>query len=137
MAQPDDGNGDDADGVTSYTPDISPNFLRLALKLKGAREHRSYFFSGEIFGEAGWDMLLALYIARGRGYRLKISDACFESRVPASTALRWLDFLERSDLVERRESPLDRRTVLLDLTNQALKQMNDYLSNISSSLCHL
>lgn len=120
----------------SYTPDIAPALLRLALNLKNSREQRSYFFAPEMFGEAGWDMLLALYIARGRGYRLKISDACFESRVPASTALRWLDYLERSDLVERQESPLDRRTVLLDLSAKAVAQMNDYLSHISSQLSH-
>lgn len=120
----------------SYTPDIAPDLLYLALNLKNSREQRSYFFATEMFGEAGWDMLLALYIARGRGYRLKISDACFESRVPASTALRWLDFLERSDLVERQESPLDRRTVLLDLSTKAVGRMNDYLSSVSSQLSH-
>lgn len=121
----------------SYTPDIAPELLRLALNLKNNREQRSYFFAPEIFGEAGWDMLLALYIARGRGYRLKITDACFESRVPASTALRWLDFLERSNLVERQESPVDRRTVLLDLSSKAVEQMNNYLFNVRSQLSHL
>lgn len=120
----------------SYTPDIAPDLLCLALDLKTSREQRSYFFAPEMFGEAGWDMLLALYIARGRGYRLKISDACFESRVPASTALRWLDFLERSDLVERQGSPLDRRTVMVDLSSKAVGQMNDYLSNLRSQLSH-
>lgn len=121
----------------SYTPDIAPDLLRLALDLKNNRERRSHFFPPELFGEAGWNLLLALYIARGRGYRLKISEVCFESRVPATTVLRWLDVLEQSDLVERRESPLDRRTVLLDLSGSGVAQMNNYLSDLGSQQSHL
>lgn len=118
-----------------FSPDIALNRLLLALNRKNSRERRSYFFAPEIFGAAAWDMLPALHIARGRGYSLRNLRLLLRI-TRASTALRWLDFLERSDLVKQQESPFDRRTVLLDLRAKAMAQMNDHFASVSGQLAH-
>ena len=106
---------------------IPEHLLRLAMNLKIAREERDRYFSSELFGEPGWDILLALYVAQGRGYRLKIGDACFEARVPTTTALRWLDHIENAGLIERRSNHLDKRSILVELSAQGIARLNEYL----------
>ncbi|QIK95816.1 winged helix DNA-binding protein [Sphingomonas sp. HDW15A] len=102
--------------------------------MQATRDERSKFFEPHLFGEAGWDMLLAAYIAHGRGYRLKVSDACYESRVPVTTALRWLDHIERAGLVERRKNTVDRRSLLVSITPKGVTKMNDYLQAAAETL---
>ena len=108
--------------------EIPEHLLRLAANLKLAREERDRYFASELFGEAGWDILLALYIARGRGYRLKVGDACFEARVPTTTALRWLEHIETAGLIERRSNAIDKRSTLVELSRDGTARMNEYLT---------
>lgn len=114
--------------------DIPEHLLRLATNLKQAREERDRYFVREMFGEAGWDILLALYVARGRGYRMKVSDACFEARVPSTTALRWLEHLENAGLIERRVNAIDRRSTLVEISGQGVARMSEYLSVAAKAL---
>ena len=114
--------------------DIPPHLLRLATKMKLAREERGRYFAGEIFGEPGWEILLALYIARGRGYRLKVGDACFESRAPTTTALRWLDHIENAGLIERRSNLFDKRSSLLEISPDGISRMTEFLETAATAL---
>ncbi len=104
--------------------------LKLAEHIIKQRARRGEFFGPEIFGEAGWDMLLAVYISHGRGYRLNVSHVCFESGAPQTTALRWLDHIEREGLVERRKSLNDGRTAIVTMTPQGIDRMNRYLEEV-------
>jgi DNA-binding MarR family transcriptional regulator len=114
--------------------DIPADLLRVALNMQLAREERTRFFERDLFGEAGWDILLAVYIAHGRGYRMKVSDACFEARVPGTTALRWLEHVVRTGLVRRVENSFDRRSSLVSITDQGIAQLNKYLSEVKAIL---
>ena len=109
---------------------ILPQHLEEALKIQTARGRRAEFFDPYIFGEPGWDILLALYVAHARGYRMKVSDACFEARVPPTTALRWLEHVEKVGLVDRRENALDGRSSLVQLTSEGIRQMDEYISAV-------
>ena len=114
--------------------DIPADLLRVATNLKMAREERDRYFASEMFGEAGWDILLALYIARGRGYRMKVSDACFEARVPSTTALRWLEHLGDAGLIERRSNAIDKRSTLVEISAQGIARMSEYLTIAAKAL---
>jgi DNA-binding MarR family transcriptional regulator len=113
---------------------IPPEHLETALKIQAARESRTRFFDSYLFGEPGWDILLALYIAQARGYRLKVSDACFEARVPATTALRWLEFVEEAGLASRRDNALDRRSSFVELTALGVERVDGYLKEATKIL---
>lgn len=129
-----------SDPSVSSTPpvaEIPSEFLRLAVAMQQQREDRPRFFHPDLLGEPAWDMLLALYVARGRGYSLKISDACFEARVPPTTALRWLDHLDRMELIQRRKNRFDGRSSFVELSDMAVNAMNDYLATASRSLSRI
>jgi hypothetical protein len=122
------------DYSTGNWQQIPTPLLELAVKIHESRTIRGGFFSDDVLGEAPWNMLLALYIARGRGYRLKVSDACYESQVPATTALRWIEHLVNEGWAERRPNHLDARSFLVEITEEGVRRMTAYLGRTSEIL---
>jgi DNA-binding MarR family transcriptional regulator len=92
------------------------------------RARRSQVFKSAMFGEAAWDMLLALYITDQSGARHTVSGLASLSGVPPTTALRWLDFLEKEELVGRRPKLTDARVTLIELTDKARDLLDTYFS---------
>lgn len=71
----------------------------------------------KLFGEPSWDILLDLYARRG-GKPVSVSSAAVASRVPATTALRWIATLETRGLVFRKPDVDDLRIRWLELTDR-------------------
>lgn len=111
--------------------EIPPALLRIAMRLHALRDGRVEFFSPDMFGEAAWDMLLALYIAQGRGYSMKVSDVCAESRCPQTTALRWLKYLEDEGLVAKRPNPFHNGSSMVEISATGADRLNRYLARAS------
>ena len=97
-----------------------------------ARARRSHIFNREMFGEAAWDMLLALYVTDRTGTRHTVSGVVNLSGVPATSALRWLKFLEREQLVTRLPNRMDGRVIHVELTEKARELMDAYFSGEES-----
>lgn len=92
------------------------------------RARRSRNFNGVMFGEAAWDMLLALYVTE-HSTRHTVTGLVNLSGVPSTTALRWLDFLEKKEeLVTRIPSLSDGRIHLIELTDKARDALDAYFS---------
>jgi DNA-binding MarR family transcriptional regulator len=81
-----------------------------------------------MFGEPAWDMLLVLY-ARGDETRLTVGRLAQLSGTRPTTALRWLEFLIREELVFRRPNLRDARSELIELTEKGRSKMKEYLSD--------
>lgn len=92
------------------------------------RAGRSRFFDSAMFGEAAWDMLLALYVSEQSAARHTVSGLLSLSGVPSTTALRWLDFLEREGLVTRQPNPMDRRICYITLAAKGRDALDAYFS---------
>jgi DNA-binding MarR family transcriptional regulator len=90
------------------------------------RAQRSRFFHSAMFGEAAWDMLLALYATENADSRHTVSGLVNLAGVPPTTALRWLDFLEQEQLVTRKPNPTDRRVFYVGLTDMAREALDAY-----------
>lgn len=123
-------NGDSSPelGPAPTSPGGIPiGLLEFAAALHTERGQRSWNLEPSIFGEPAWDLLLALYVAHGRGYTMKVTDACQESRVPPTTSLRWIDALGKLGYVARSNHPLDRRVQIVRLTPEAIEQMGAHL----------
>ena len=103
---------------------------KLAKRLQDMRKSRTRFFDGSLFGEPGWDMILALYISDVEGYRLKVTDLMHESQATPSTALRWIDRLAELGLVRRRENPLDRRSQFLEMPADGIRKTTALLETV-------
>lgn len=93
-----------------------------------SRARRQRHFNSAMFGEAAWDMLLALYVLKPSIAPPTVSGLVSLSGVPASTALRWLDYLEKERLVARHPSPTDRRVFHIELTDKALHSLDAHFS---------
>lgn len=98
--------------------------LRLVHHVRNARHLREQFFEADLFGEPAWDMLLDLYEAELRQQRTTVTSVCMASRVPATTALRWLRTLEGRNLVDRTRDANDGRRKFLTLSDTALTALN-------------
>jgi hypothetical protein len=92
------------------------------------RRRRVSVFGQSMFGEAAWDMLLALYILDISGQRQTVGSLLHFSGTPMSTAKRWLDYLSAHDLVRREAHPTDRRTAFIGLSDRARERLDLYFS---------
>jgi hypothetical protein len=99
----------------------------------GNRRRRVAVFGPSMFGEAAWDMLLALYILDVAGQRQTIGNLMRLAGTPTTTAKRWLDFLMSHDLVKRDFHPTDRRTSFISLTAKAREKLDLYYSETSAT----
>lgn len=103
---------------------------RLVNEILRARRRREKAFGGDLFGEPAWDILLELYAAEHAQRKLSVSSVCYVSAVPATTALRWIQRLEKDGWLERAEDPLDGRRSWIQLTERASGQMRKFVANL-------
>jgi DNA-binding MarR family transcriptional regulator len=108
----------------------SGGLLDAARAILAARRRREALFGTTIFGEPAWDMLLILYLGASESRRTlgRLGELAGISK---STALRWIDYLERHRLVRREPHPTDKRAAFVELTEKARKAMDMYLSGTS------
>ena len=120
-------------GEEGHSP-TADELIALAKRLSAARSRRNDFLAPSLFGEPGWDMLLALYNAESGGYKMTVSRLCEASNGPPTTALRWLATLGELGLVRRLKNPLDSRVIFIELQPAARFAISAYLRDVWKSL---
>lgn len=95
-----------------------------------ARRLRDQFFSGEMFADPAWDMLLDLLLARLEQRTVAVSSLCIAAAVPPTTALRWIKRLTDEGVFVRTADPRDGRRVFIDLSDEAADGMAAYINAI-------
>lgn len=104
------------------------NYLKSIAKYQyNIRRTRDHFFDPDLFGEAAWDIMLDLFIAKIDGKSTTVKSSCVASSVPQTTALRWLQVLEEFGLVARTRNPIDGRSSLVEFTELGFTSMKSYL----------
>ena len=103
------------------------SLLEKAKQLIASRRRRQEIFDRAMFGEPAWDMLLLLY-ARDASARQTIGQLSDLSGTTKTTALRWIDYLEKEQLVRREAHPTDRRAAFVQLTEKGRGSVELYLS---------
>jgi hypothetical protein len=84
------------------------------------------------FREPTWDILLDLYLAAAKGRPVSVSSACIGSGAPQTTAIRHLALLETEGLVVRSPNPMDNRAGIVTLTEEAIRQVDDWARRVRS-----
>ena len=112
----------------------SAEYVVLARRIVAGRRLRTQCFKKPMFGEPAWDMLLALYTSSVDGPRQSVGRLSAASGSPATTALRWLDYLVKEQLVIREANPTDGRSDFVELTEKGRSTMERYLSETSRTL---
>jgi hypothetical protein len=101
--------------------------VELARSIYRLRRRREAIFGNALFAEPGWDILLDLYLAAKEKRRVSVSCACIASVVPATTALRWIQQLEKESVIVREIDRNDARRFHLRLTPEGLGKMEALL----------
>ena len=127
--------GDGSAGEQTLTPPAAIHSSRagtkeVLLRIRRARANRSKFLPGELFADPAWDMLLDLYLGDIVGKRICISSLCAASNVPSTTALRWVNTLEATGLIQREADPHHGRRYFVTLSKSGLQQMDDYFQSL-------
>jgi len=129
------GAGEEASGTLAQarppTAERQSARVALACRIYQARLDRARFFRCSVFGEAGWDTLLAIYVFAAAGRTLsagELSNATTETSL--TSALRLQRRLADVGLVHRIPHPSDRRRVLVELTPHGLNVLEDYLDHL-------
>lgn len=99
-----------------------------ALREQFRRALRRELFDQRLFGEAAWDILLALYVVDSVERRLSIAQLTTMTQVPLTTALRWLACLEGQGLISRSAAPSDQRVALIELTDHGRRILESYFT---------
>jgi DNA-binding MarR family transcriptional regulator len=93
------------------------------------RRRRSEVLPDGIFGEPGWEILLQLYVQQ-QGTRMNIATLTGSLNLPASTVLRWLNYLQDKQFIRREVHPTDQRSVFVELTTTATKALDSYFFEV-------
>jgi FixJ family two-component response regulator/DNA-binding MarR family transcriptional regulator len=104
---------------------------RIAALIK-ARQARGAYFDRALFSDPCWDMLLDLMHARLSGKDVAVSSLCIASGVPQTTGLRRIEDLMSAGLLVRREDPKDRRRVFVELSDDAVQRLKQYLDEMGT-----
>lgn len=105
--------------------------VALACKIYQSRIDRALFFRCSIFGDAGWDALLAIYVFAAAGRTLSAGELCHAtSETSATSALRMQRRMVDLGLVRRIESDADRRRLLVELTEEGQRMLEEYLDHL-------
>lgn len=100
-----------------------------AKRIYDLRRIRSRYLPKDFFGEPAWDILLILYIEAGDRH-LTATGAAQVTDAPETTALRWVETLERAGLIVSFTHASDRRLRLLSLSSNGRAMMDQYLAAI-------
>jgi hypothetical protein len=95
------------------------------------RSVRSAFFSDDyMFGEPGWDILLDLCAAEIDGKRISITSSCLASGVASTTALRWIQVLQKDGYLERVPDEGDKRRSWLRISESGFRSLASYYKRV-------
>ena len=136
----------DTFGLASRSADSTGNFGDAMRKMAGAmrtpsldtklqqiiagRSARAEYFPEDMFADPAWDILLELALAEQLQRRVSVTSLCVGSRVPQTTALRWIKHMTDMGWLVRRDDPLDARRKFVELSDDASTRMRAYLISV-------
>lgn len=105
---------------------ITPAQLQALLAARYARPQPM----GMDLANAGWSLLLELFLALLEQRRVRLARLAADARVPVTTAMRWIDQFIAAGLVHRETDPERPGTVFFGLTEAGAEAMEDYFVSI-------
>jgi len=99
-----------------------------AIRLQASRQRRDAYFDAPLFRDPAWDIMLDLFIAQCRGARPSLACVHVVAGVPRATALRIVQYLAKTGLVEQSGDPLYPDSLCLKLTAEGDRGMRGFLA---------
>ena len=101
----------------------------LALELLSWRRRREQLFGAHLFSEPVWDMMLDLLVHHEQGRLVNVTSLCVASMASFSTALRWIQAMEKEGFIVREPDPHDRRQILVRPTLEFIARFRQFLDS--------
>lgn len=122
---------DTATDRLGHFPDLANYSTReIARSWMLVRNFRTEFLPRSLFGEPAWDLLVALFVWDDTGSPMAVSELAKLVDAPASTAVRWMQYLEEKGLVVRRRSDRDRRILKVSLSDEGRRRLDAYFQKV-------
>jgi DNA-binding MarR family transcriptional regulator len=112
-----------AETLASTLPQEPSDLQRATTLHRQLRRRVDIFGEDNLFQDAGWTMLLELFIAHEQETRLSATSACDGAGIPHTTGLRWLAGFELKGLVMCERDKADGRRRIVELTFKGLAMM--------------
>ncbi len=107
------------------------------LALIGLCRLRTRFFSGRLFADPAWAMLLEVLEANLLNQTVPVSNFRLVADTSATTALRRVEELERANYIVRRPDPQDGRRSLVSLTEYGNARLKAYFCALAQQIGQL
>ena len=98
-----------------------------------ARTVRGEMFQDHAINDASWPLLQDLFKAHLRGQKVRTKELCATSGLPQTTVLRYLDHLEKFEVVTRESDPDDHRVTLVSVTEAGAFGVREYYTHLIQS----
>ena len=108
--------------------DVGDFWVQIAENMYAERRMRERFFPKGLFEEPAWDLLLDLYIAEHQNKKVLTTSACIGANAAPTTGLRYIDKLEKLDLVDRENDIEDGRRTIVRISNNAFSMLSAYFA---------
>ena len=102
------------------------------LEIIQARAARTAFLNVDIFHDPAWEILLALYAANLGCRSITIGSLSLVSRVPASTAIRYLKCLGKEGLLLQEGEDQNDELASVQLSKKGVAAMESYFDYLNS-----
>lgn len=103
---------------------VSEQTVRAVIDVRRLRAHH---LGPGLFADPGWDLLLALLVARREGRTLTSTSLAVAAGTQPTTTGRWIEALRRQGLVVCEPDSEDRRRVRVALTEAGAERMDSFL----------
>jgi DNA-binding MarR family transcriptional regulator len=101
----------------------------LALELLSWRRRREQLFGAHMFSDPVWDMMLDLLVHHEQNRLVNVTSLCVASMASFSTALRWIQAMEKEGFIVRQPDPHDRRQILVRPTPEFVARFRPFLDS--------
>jgi DNA-binding MarR family transcriptional regulator len=95
-----------------------------------ARAVRTEIFDANVINESSWPLLQDLFAAHMAGVKMRTKELCATSGLPQTTVLRYLDHLERFEVIRREQDADDQRVTLVAVTDSGAFWMREYYTEV-------
>lgn len=96
------------------------SLINIAFELHELEKIKRQVLPEKLLFDPVWNILLDLFVEHSKDWPVSISAACVASGVAPTTALRYIEGLERDGLLQRRTDPNDVRKKYIYLTKSSL-----------------
>jgi hypothetical protein len=110
--------------------DAGISLFAMAERLYAQRRARDQFFPAKLFGEPGWDLLLALFIALADGREPGLAEASRAAGGGATAGRSLVATMEEAGLVARMPAEDGRKRGAVRLTENGVERLCSYLIRI-------